>query len=199
MLAQPRPICSDDQSDGDLLRAVAARDSRAFDTLFLRYYDRLRRFVWRFCAEEAVDEVISDTMYTVWRKSPGFRGESKVSTWICGIAYRTAMKTQTRRRRYQEVLTTASHLGDVAPSPSETQPDQKTFETAQWVEQALNALPRKQRDVVELTFFADLPYQEIAEIVGCPIGTVKTRMHKARQRLRPVLEALSHNRTEEYP
>lgn len=197
MLAQPIPDFSDSDSDDDLLRGVSARDSRAFDTLFLRYYDRLRRFVWRFCAEESVDEVISDTMYTVWQKSPGFRGDSKVSTWIYGIAYRIAMKNQTRKRRYEEVLTTASHSSEESSSLGTRPSDTGRFETAQWVKQALNALPRKQRDVVELTFFSDLPYQEIAEIVGCPVGTVKTRMHKARQTLRPVLEALSNNHAEE--
>ena len=196
MLAQSLPGFSDDHSDDDLLRAVAARDSRAFDSLFLRYYDRLRRFVWRFCAEEALDEVISDTMHTVWQKAAGFRGDSRVSTWIYSIAYRTAVKNQSRRRRYEQVLDNARLEGS---TNGDAQPGQHALETEQWVEQALNELPKKQRDVVELTFFADLPYQEIAAIVGCPVGTVKTRMHKARQRLRPVLEALSSTRAEDTP
>ncbi|MEM9300911.1 MAG: RNA polymerase sigma factor [Pseudomonadota bacterium] len=175
---------ADDDLDATLLRGVADGDSAAFDELFQRYYPLLRRFLWRFCSDDAIDEVTSDTLLTVWRKARGFEGRSRVSTWIFGIAYRRALKAASAARRHDRARS-------IAIDPPDTSSDTARHETAQWVDQALDRLPAKQRAVVELTFFADLSYPEIAEIVGCPVGTVKTRMHKAKQTLKPALDRLA--------
>jgi hypothetical protein len=92
---------STDCGDSGLMIAVQARDRPAFEKLYLGYYYRLVRFLARFTKRhENIEEIINDTFMAVWMGAKDFRHESKVSTWIFGIAYRTAMKQLRRQRHY---------------------------------------------------------------------------------------------------
>lgn len=175
--------------DSTLLDRVADGDRTAFETLYRRYYPRLYGYLLRLVRRpEMAEEALNDAMYVVWRKAASFRGGSRVSTWIFGIAYRKALKSlagQDRREVGGEVLPADEPVAAGGPDR-----DLEEGELARQVAAALEQLPPEQRAVVELTYYQSLPYREIATVLGCPVNTVKTRMFHARRRLRQMLPGL---------
>jgi len=173
-----------------LLGRVAEGDRDAFRRLYSHYHRRLHRFLMRLTRERQVtEEVINDTMMVVWQHAADFRGASRVSTWILGIAYRRALKTleRTRNASAQDVIVAAANAPD---GPLLDMLSQGT-ETHDWIDRALTKLSPEHRMVIELAYFLGLSCEEIAEIVGCPLGTVKTRMFYGRERLRQLLVVLA--------
>ncbi|MEJ2085537.1 MAG: sigma-70 family RNA polymerase sigma factor [Acidobacteriota bacterium] len=183
-----------------LLDRIAARDHQAFEQLYHLYYQRLTRFLYRFTRRaESIEEIVNDTMFVVWQNAAAFRRKSRVSTWIFGIAYRTALKELRRRGRSPEQESQSEMLieGMGAPDPAVDR-----WELQRSLEAALATLSAEQRAVVELTYFHGYSCQEVADIVGCPVNTVKTRMFYARKRLRdklPRLEAAHSSRLRRGP
>ena len=170
-------------SDASLLAAVADGEMKAFEEIHRRYFLKLTRFAIRIVdGQEVAEEVANDTLMTIWRTADRFEGRSKVSTWIFGIAYRKAMKTRQKAARYKnDVELEEHHLGsgdDVA----------ETVIRKTDLAGALKSLTPDLRAVVELTYFNGYLYTEIAEIMECPVGTVKSRMSAARERLRDLLD-----------
>src|SRR5271163_5089060 len=93
------------ERDSALLTAVAAGDRRALEQLYLGYHRRLARFLSRFTSRyENVEEIINDTFMVVWQSAKDFRNASQVSTWIFGIAYRTALKSLRRQKNHAAAL-----------------------------------------------------------------------------------------------
>lgn len=174
-----------DEADLALLALMAEGDLSAFERLFHRYFKPMHGFALRLTGDpQAAEEVANDTLHAAWRGAEKFRGASRPSTWLFGIAYRLALKV--RRRRPRE-----TYDEDIETVPDEvTGSDQieRLFQRRE-IARALVTLPAEQRAVVELTYFHGYPYQEIAEILGCPEATVKTRMRSARLKLRTVLTA----------
>ena len=162
-----------------LLRRVADRDRDALTALFEIYHPRLFKFVFRLTHSHTIsDEMVNDIMLLVWQKAETFRGESKVSTWIFGIAYRQTMKRVTRK---QIKLSVTANLNEL---PAEHEP---SVELQNWIQPALRMLPAAQQITVELVFFLGLSYQEVAEVTECSVNTVKTRMFHARRKLKGLL------------
>jgi RNA polymerase sigma-70 factor, ECF subfamily len=175
-----------EQKDRHLLARVAAGDREALRELYLSYQRRLRNFLLRFTRrEDLVEEVINDSLYVVWCKAGEFRGESRLSTWVMGIAYRHALQTL-RRRGHQ--------LFHAMPIENErlAAPDQMdAAETGEWVALAMRRLPADQQVTMELAYGQGHSCEEIAQIMGCPVNTVKTRMFHARRKLRTLLPLLA--------
>jgi len=179
------PFASDHERE--LLARVALRESAAFQELYFIYHRRLARFLTRLVHRyDIAEEVINDTMWVVWSKACDFRGASRVSTWIMGIAYRRALKTLQRVR----AVTSNENPGASVPELTTEEP-QRTNELREWLGQALETLPLEQRLVLELTYFLGHSCEEIAQIMDCPVNTVKTRMFRARQKLRITLPQLA--------
>jgi RNA polymerase sigma factor (sigma-70 family) len=181
-------------SEIQLLRRVGARDRKAFEALYHAYYRRLFAYLLKVMRRaDLVEEVLNDVMLAIWKGAAGFDGRSRPSTWIFGIAYHKALKALARRSsRTLETMESADpDRGPAEPVDAE-EPESLLArrELATVLGQALRALPAEQRTVVELTYYYGLPYQEIAEIMGCPVNTVKTRMFHARRRLRELLPEL---------
>ena len=172
------------RQDEDLLRDVARGDRRALDALYLGYHRRLARFLARIAPQyETVEEIINDTFMVVWQRAKEFRGASRVSTWIIGIAYRIALKSLRRN----DGLVRAQRY-DSLPEPW-TEP-MKDTELRDWVARGLSYLPMEQRLTLELAYNMGHSIEEIAEITDSPVGTVKARMFHAREKLRQYLPAL---------
>jgi RNA polymerase sigma factor (sigma-70 family) len=175
---------SDARDDVLLIGRIARKELRAFEELYRVYYQRLTRFLINVLRRsQLVEEVLNDTMLVVWRNPEKYNGRSKVSTWIFAIAYRKALKALKRRDEPVE-----DRGAEARPSP-EAGPEQQ-LERRQVQEalfNAINELSPDHRTVVDLTYFHELGYREIAEIMGCPVDTVKTRMFHARRRLRLAL------------
>jgi RNA polymerase sigma factor (sigma-70 family) len=171
-----------------LLRRVATKDRRAFEALYHLYYRRLFGYLLKLTRRaELVEEALNDVMLAVWKGAPGFDGRSRVSTWIFGIAYHKALKSLARRsdETAEEDIQRPEPLDDEEPESLAVRK-----ELAGVLGRALSALPAEQRAVVEMTYYYGMAYQEIAEIMGCPVNTVKTRMFHARRRLKELLPGL---------
>jgi len=176
-----------------LLRRVAAEDRKAFETLYHLYYRRLFAYLFKVTRRgELVEEVLNDVMFAIWTSAGRFDGRSRPSTWIFGIAYHKALKALAR----QTVGAGDEPEREVAEPATSDGPESLLTrrEVANTLGKALGALSPEQRAVVELTYYYELSYGEIAEIVGCPVNTVKTRMFHARRRLKNLLPGLGIDR-----
>jgi RNA polymerase sigma-70 factor (ECF subfamily) len=170
--------------DSELLVAVAAGSRQALEELYLAYHRRLARFLSRFTPRyENVEEIINDTFMVVWQSAKDFRHASQVSTWIIGIAYRTALKSLRRQKHH----TAARSLDDY---PEQTIDPTFEAEVQDWLKQGLDQLPAEQRLTLELAYHLGHSLEEIAAMTACPVGTVKARMFHAREKLRQYLPAL---------
>jgi RNA polymerase sigma-70 factor (ECF subfamily) len=184
----PTSLLQQQREDGDrrLLAKVAARDREAFRELYIIYHRRLARFLVRLTRRyELAEEIINDTLWVVWRKAAEFRGDSRVSTWIMGIAYRRALKTL--RARGNQVLDTVPIENEPLVAPDEL----GEAETGEWILLAMQQLPTEQRLAVEFAYGYGHSCEEIALIMDCPVNTVKTRLFHAREKLRTALPGLA--------
>lgn len=167
-----------------LLERVKAHDVDAFERLYRIYQPRLARFLINLVKRpQLVEEVLDDTMMVVWQTAGSFRGTSKLSTWVFAIAYRKALKA---RSRWPDPIEDDERDTRVSNDPA---PDEE-FERGRVRKVLVGAMAKlsaEQRAVVDLTYFHGLGYREIAEILSCPVDTVKTRMFHARRRLKQTL------------
>jgi RNA polymerase sigma-70 factor, ECF subfamily len=172
------------ESDFERLLAVAAGNRLAFEELYLAYHRRLARFLFRFTPRyENVEEIINDTFMTVWQSAKDFRNASRVSTWIFGIAYHTALKSIRRQRHHTAALSLDDYPEQTIDPGAET-------EVQDWLAHGLDRLPLDQRMTLELAYHMGHSLEEIAAITDTPVGTVKARMYHARRKLRQHLPAL---------
>jgi RNA polymerase sigma-70 factor (ECF subfamily) len=175
------PDAGSPHDDGRLIDRICRQDARAFEQLYRAYYPRLTRFLINILRRATlVEEVLNDTMMVVWTNPDRYNGKSKVSTWIFAIAYRKALKAL---RRYDEPV--EDKLAETRPSP-EPGPEQQlgSREVQKVLLSAIGELSTDHRAVVDLTYFHEVGYREIAEIMDCPVDTVKTRMFHARRHLK---------------
>jgi RNA polymerase sigma-70 factor (ECF subfamily) len=171
--------------DEDLIMRIAAGNRAAFEALFRRYHPRLSRFVRRLTrSPELTEEIVNDAMLAVWQRAATFERRARPSTWLTGIAYNLTMKCLSRSRRDAAAVDLDSME---LPDPLTVDHDIDRRRQDLRLRQGLARLPAAQRAIVELTYFHGYGYAEIAELVNCPIGTVKTRMFHARRVLRAYL------------
>ena len=175
-----------DDSDRMLLTRVVAGDREAFRELYIAYYRRLSRFLQRLTPRyQFAEEIINDTFWVVWTKAGEFRGAARVSTWIMGIAYRRALKTLSSRGQQQFVAAPIDSQPLVAPD------ELGAAETSEWILLGMEHLPVEQRMVIEFAYGYGHSCEEIAQIMDCPVNTVKTRLFHARAKLRAILPGLA--------
>ncbi|MGH8200103.1 MAG: sigma-70 family RNA polymerase sigma factor [Steroidobacteraceae bacterium] len=175
---------STEQRERALLARIAAHDSAAMKELYLLYHRRLARFLMRLTTRyELAEEIINDTFWVVWQHAGDFRGASRVSTWILGIAYRRGLKTLRYAGPPPPDIDVATEAGTDEPARQE--------ELSEWMDVALQRLPAEQRMVIELAYHIGHSCEEIASIMECPVNTVKTRMFHARRKLRTLLTTLA--------
>ncbi|MDX5417486.1 MAG: sigma-70 family RNA polymerase sigma factor [Alphaproteobacteria bacterium] len=174
----------------DLIASIASdADRTAFARLFGYYAPRVKSYLRRMRVEERLAEDISqEVMLTVWRKAAQFdRSKASAGTWIFTIA-RNRFIDRVRRESRPELDPAEPML-----LPEETRPQDDALagaEIGERVHAALGDLPPDQAEVVELSFLEGMPHSAIAERLGIPLGTVKSRLRLAFARLRPVLEDL---------
>jgi RNA polymerase sigma-70 factor (ECF subfamily) len=169
------------------IRRIAEGDRDAFEKLHAAYHARLFRYLLRMIGDAGTaEELTNDTMVSAWKSAGTFKGHSKASTWLFGIARNKALNALRGKHPLMVDIEAA-----VAVAASPDTPDRAlsrdNLQTA--MKQALNELSAEHREVMELTFYQELSYQEIAEIMQCPVNTVKTRMFYAKKRLQEILES----------
>lgn len=173
----------DELDESGLLRRICDGDRLAFQALYRAYFARLARFLDRMTRNvPLVEEIINDTMLVVWQKADTYDGSCKLSTWIFAIAYRQALKALRGLDLPLEAAEDSAGAAGLEPEQALA-----TRQLQRGVGRALDALPLEQRMVVSLTYYHGMAYQEIADTMGCPVNTVKTRMFHARQKLKDAL------------
>jgi len=180
-----RLTTSDEQLDQELVHRIASGDSRALERLYTRYHRRLLQFLWRLSnGREPLEEAINETFWIVWQKSGEFRGGSRVSTWLMGIAWRCGMKA------LRQSTPAAAKALAVTPFTEPAEEPLAAEEQGDWLASGLARLPFEQRATLELAYFLGHSCEEIAAIMDCPVNTVKARMFQARLKLRNLLPQL---------
>jgi RNA polymerase sigma-70 factor, ECF subfamily len=194
---------TDADSDALLVERVKRGDNRAFEMLVVKYQRRIERLIGRMVRDpHHVQDIAQETFIRAYRAMPNFRGDSAFYTWLYRIAVNTAKKALVEMRKDPVIGESELYSGedgeepyrhDAALSDGET-PDAvlASKEIAQAVNDAVEALSEDLRQAVTLREIEGLSYEEIAEAMNCPIGTVRSRIFRAREaiatRLKPLLD-----------
>ncbi len=179
-------VSPEEESHRALLRRVAQQDHEAFAEIYRAYEGRVFRFIQKKLNDpfEAAD-VLHNVFLDVWRTAANFGEKSRVSTWLLGIAFN---KTMDRLRKKSPVTDLDDGEGREVASDDPSALDLiEVAEEAAEVRHCLDKLSAEQRTVVELAFYQELSYADIAQVIGRPEGTVKTRVFHAKQSLKRCL------------
>ena len=175
--------------DGQLIAGIAAGDRRAFRTFFDVYGPRIFRYAVRTIGDAGkAEEVTNDVMLEVWKSAARFEHRSRVSTWIIGIARHKSLNAIRGRQHVTvDIADVAEQVSDEGAAVESGEAERDQAEMRRVLRAAVAKLSPEHKDVVELTFFHGHSYEEIAQIVGCPENTVKTRMFHAKKQLKSLL------------
>jgi RNA polymerase sigma-70 factor, ECF subfamily len=180
--------------DNRLIAESLSGNAAAFGELVRRHQDRLYNTVYRLLDnhEDAYD-VVQDAFLNAYQSLDSFKGDSLFFTWLYRIAVNTAISFKRKRRVMVRIDTTGSNPSIEPPDPSEeTRPGHaiEQAEQEQRIQQALARLSAEHRAVLVLKDMEGQKYEDMAETLGVPIGTIRSRLHRARIELREVLERM---------
>jgi RNA polymerase sigma-70 factor (ECF subfamily) len=192
-------------ADADALLVERAKrgEQAAFEMLVVKYQRRIERLISRMVRDaDLVADIAQESFIRAWRALPQFRGESAFYTWLYRIAVNTAKKALVERKRDPVMLESALVSTDDGEEPSRAENELSDGETpegmlatkeiAATVNAAIDALSEDLRQAIVLREIEGLSYEEIADVMNCPIGTVRSRIFRAREaiatRLRPLLD-----------
>jgi RNA polymerase sigma-70 factor (ECF subfamily) len=200
-VSPPSPMAPD--SDLQLVERTLAGDQRAYELLVIKYQRRIERLIARMVRDvDLVPDIAQETFIRAYRALHQFRGDAQFYTWLYRIAVNTAKKALVDLKRNPVVTESALRGGDDEDETSRLGYELTSDETpetvlaaqeiAAAVNAAMEALPEDLRQAVTLREIEGLSYDEIASVMGCPIGTVRSRIFRAReaisQRVKPLLE-----------
>jgi RNA polymerase sigma-70 factor (ECF subfamily) len=195
----PRPMSAPKATDARLVERVQRGDKRAFDLLMGKYQQRIQALVGRYLRDpDDIQDVTQEAFVKAYRALPNFRAESQFYTWLYRIAINTAKNfLVSRSRRPPAVDVEASeaeyYAGGEALQEIETPENRLAGDELQRVVfEAIEALPEDLRTAVTLREFDGMSYEDIAAVMECPVGTVRSRIFRAREaidaKIRPMLE-----------
>ena len=194
---------ADAEADALLVARVKQGDVRAFEMLVVKYQRRIERLIGRMVRDtDLVQDVAQESFIRAYRALPQFRGDSAFYTWLYRIAVNTAKKALMDMKRDPLVSAASMRLDDDGEEISRAENELTDGETpeallaskeiAAAVNAAIEALSEDLRQAITLREIEGLSYEEISEIMNCPIGTVRSRIFRAREaiatRLRPLLD-----------
>ena len=172
--------------DEVLIAAIARGERDAMERLYARHHVRVFRFAVRLTGNTVLaEDIVSEVFLSVWRQAAGFKGRSNLSTWLFAIARN---KSVSAIRERDEALDddAASEIADGADNP-EVAADKSSHDVI--IRRCLSRLSTLHREVIDLVYYHEKSVDEVAEIIGAPAGTVKTRMFYARRQLQDLLAA----------
>lgn len=184
--------------DLELVEAAQAGDTRAFEQLMLRYKSRLTHYLLPLTRDgNDTDDIVQETLIKAYMGLHSFRGESSFSTWLFRIGINTAMNSLARRGRQLPRVSdpTTDEQGEIQQrfeGNADLETPEAKMETKQildLLDAALEKLPPEQRTSFEMRELEGLSYEEIAEQMHCPVGTVRSRIHRARDTLNAALKS----------
>lgn len=184
MILKPSLLVLDAEEDFLLIKAIADGNENAFGEMYRRYQQPIYNYLLRIIQDDAgADDILQEVFLAVWQGAGKFRQKSTVKTWIYRIAYKQSISWLRKHHRKPHLIELEEVIDD-NESPEETA--MATIRNAQ-LKRAMAGLGPKHRAVLDLAFVHDMSYTEIAEILNCPIGTVKSRMSYALQNLSQIL------------
>jgi len=188
-----------DEEDIDLVRRVQRGDKRAFDLLVLKYQQKVAGVVSRYLRDQAdIQDVVQEAFIKAYRALPKFRGDSAFYTWLYRIAINTAknfLVSRSRRPPGSDIDAEVAEQLDVGGRlQSRATPEEllimEEVESAVW--DAINALPDELRTAITLREIDGMSYEEIAQAMDCPVGTVRSRIFRARETIDGIIQPLLH-------
>ncbi|TAN10784.1 MAG: RNA polymerase sigma factor RpoE [Burkholderiaceae bacterium] len=193
-------------SEALIVQRAAAGDQRAYELLVIKYQSRIERLISRFVRDvDLVPDIAQETFIRAWRALPQFRGDAQFYTWLYRIAVNTAKKSLLELKRNPIITDTALHPTDTDGETSaaetelisESTPESELSarEIASAVDAALDDLSEDLRRAITLREIEGLSYEEIAEVMGCPIGTVRSRIFRAREAISEKVKPLLSHQT----
>lgn len=172
-------------SESQLIQLVARGDQIAFHKLYRRYDRLIFQYLLRLIHDnEQAEDLLQEVFLAVWKGAPRFRGKSKVKTWIYHIAHNQAVSWL--RAHHPTIQLNESLVDNTSDRPPLEAQIAASLQQNK-IRWALDQLSPEHREVLELAYFHELSYREIAEIAGCPVGTVKSRANFARRYLGSIL------------
>ena len=173
-------------TDEVLIARIAQGDRLAMQVLYARHHVKVFRFALRLVRNEQVaEDLISEVFLDVWRQAGKFEGRSAVSTWLLAITRFKALSALRKRKDAELDDETAAAIEDTSDNP-ETAIAKKDKSKA--LRNCLTALSPDHREIIDLVYYHEKSVEEVAQIVGIPENTVKTRMFYALELLKPVLD-----------
>ena len=166
-------------NDQELLSKVSAKDEDAFKELYSRYNLPVFNYLLRLVHQTtSAEDLLQETFLAIWQGAEKFRGKSSVKTWIFRIAHHKAISWLRRHGKTQQI---PKNIDELPLFSQEISPEEAIIQRGQiaQIQTAIEQLSNNHRSTVELTFVHGFSYKEIAEIMGCPAGTVKSRMSYA--------------------
>jgi RNA polymerase sigma-70 factor (ECF subfamily) len=184
------------QVDRQLVARVQQGDKRAFDLLVLKYQHRILSLISRYVRDvDEVQDVAQEAFVKAYRALPNFRGDSQFYTWMYRIAINTAknhlVALQRRPPGVDIDIADAEHFDGDSPLKDIENPENRLFgdELNRVVQEAIGALPPDLRTAVTLREFEGLSYEDIASVMECPVGTVRSRIFRARESIDKYVKA----------
>jgi len=178
--------------DRELVKAAAAGSRDAFDELVRRHQAAMLTLARVLTGGRAdADDLAQDVFVRAWRSLGGFRGDSTFRTWLHRVAINVIRSSQAKQGRLMRLFMARREPEDAPPDPpSGEEAIDAALARRQVIDRALAALPEELRLLVTLRDLQGLEYKEIAALLDVPIGTVESRIFRARQRLKPLLEPI---------
>lgn len=168
----------------DLLTRIASGDADALRQLYAAYGQRMYAFALRLTSDTALaEDVVQESLVAVWQGAGRYRQQSRVLTWLLGIVHHKALNAM--RGRLSIPVDEIAEMPDDRPSPDEQAAQNEQHHLLRG---GLQQLPLEQRSVLELVFYQGLSLEETAQVCGCPLGTVKSRLNTAKTALRGALQ-----------
>jgi RNA polymerase sigma-70 factor, ECF subfamily len=204
----PAPVALPGEADALLVERTIAGDQKAFGLLVIKYERRIQRLIGRMVRDvDLVEDIAQETFIRAYRALAQFRGDAQFYTWLYRIAVNTAKKALMELKRDPTVSENSFKSGDddeTSPLENELTSTETpeailaSKEIAAMVNSAMEALPEELRQAITLREIEGLSYEEISEMMNCPIGTVRSRIFRAREaissKVKPLLENQSGKR-----
>ncbi|WP_456398809.1 RNA polymerase sigma factor [Mesoaciditoga sp.] len=177
-----------------LIRDLKKGKAEAYEKLYAQHVNRIGRIAKSYLGVDDVEDVVQEVFIRVYKNIKKFRGDSSLSTWIYRITVNVCKDMRAKKHRKKEILTSFGLEEDDEKSflepVEENKPSDELLKeiSAEEIRRAIEALSQEDRLLITLREIEDMSYAEIAEVVEKPVGTVKSRLHYAREKLRAILE-----------
>ncbi|MEM7430861.1 MAG: RNA polymerase sigma factor [Pseudomonadota bacterium] len=169
-------------------KAVSANDTAAFGELIRRHQSQIRNFLRKLSGDESLaDDLAQDCFLHAWNKLRGYSGRGSFIGWLLKIAYTTFLQSKRRSKRYGEILEEVGHVAEIT-STRYTQSNEEVSD----LERLLAILSEEERAVVVMSYACGLSHREISEATGMPTGTVKSIIHRSKEKIRTRFDIKDH-------